>query len=133
MNKRQVAIHASYAPSTASISAKKITDKLSSNRIFIEEMERRGLTVEVIVGEIKRGMTEGMHPQHPDQPDNYNRRAYTDMAIRLYGSYAPTKLDVDIDHRQMTIELSPDTIRAIEKASKEIEEDEPIPEEFTPD
>lgn len=133
MNKRQSAIWAGYAPSTASISAKKITDKLSRNKIFIEEMERQGLTVEAIVGEIKRGMTKGMHPQHPDQPDNYNRRTYTDMAIKLYGGYAPAKLDVDIDHRQMTIEISADTMRRAIKASKEIEEDEPIPEEFMPD
>ena len=133
MNKRQAAIQAGYAPSTASISAKKITDKLSRNKIFIEEMERQGLTVEAIVGEIKRGMKEGMHPQHPDQPDNYNRRAYTDMAIKLYGGYAPSKLDVDIDHRQMTIEISADTMRRAIKAKKEIEKDEPIPEEFMPD
>jgi len=80
MNKRQAAIQAGYAPSTASIMAKRLTDRLACNRIFIEEMQRQGLTVEAIVGEIKRGMTEGMHPHYSDQPDNFNRRAYTDMA-----------------------------------------------------
>jgi len=55
-NKRQAAIQAGYAPSTASIMAKRITDKLSCNKIFIEEAHRQGLTVEAIIGEIKRGV-----------------------------------------------------------------------------
>ena len=74
MNKRQAAIQAGYAPATANIVAKKITDKLASNRHFIEEAHRQGLTVEAIIGELKRGVTEAMNPQHPDQPDNFNRR-----------------------------------------------------------
>ncbi len=95
LNKRQAAIQAGYAPSTASIMAKRLTDRLSCNRIFIEEAQRQGLTVKAVIGEIKRGMTEGMHSQHPDQPDNFNRRAYADMAVKIYGGgYAPTKLDV---------------------------------------
>lgn len=106
MNKRQAAIQAGYAPSTASIMAKKLTDRLTCNRIFIEEAQRQGLTVEAIVGEIKRGMTEATHPQYPDQPDNFNRRGYTDMALRIYGGYAPTKLDIKKDTREISYQIS---------------------------
>ena len=115
MNKRQAAIHAGYAPSTASLMAKKITDKISCNRIFIEEAHRQGLTVEAIVGEIKRGMTEAKHPQFPNQPDNFNRRAYTDMAVKIYGGYAPNKLDVREDSRDLVLVLTKDDIKALRK------------------
>jgi hypothetical protein len=106
MNKRQAAIQAGYAPSTASIMAKKLTDRLTCNRIFIEEAQRQGLTVEAIVGEIKRGMTEATHPQYPDQPDNFNRRGYTDMALKIYGGYAPAKLDIKKDTREISYQIS---------------------------
>jgi hypothetical protein len=108
MNKRQAAIQAGYAPSTASIMAKRLTDKLLCNRIFIEEMQRQGLTVEAIVGEIKRGMSEAVDPRYPDKPDNFNRRFYTDMAIKIYGGYAPTKFDIHKKSLGINIDLSPD-------------------------
>ena len=119
MNKRQAAIQAGYAPSTASIMAKRLTDRLSCNRIFIEEMQRQGLTVEAVIGEIKRGMTEGMHPQHPDQPDNFNRRAYTDMAVKLYGGYAPTKIDVQKESLEARYELTAKDIIRFDEYKRE--------------
>jgi|GEM_PF-3566960 len=106
MNKRQAAIQAGYAPSTASIMAKRLTDKITCNRISIEEAQRQGLTVEAIIGEIKRGMTEATHPQYPDQPDNFNRRGFTDMALRIYGGYAPAKLDIEKDISEISFEIS---------------------------
>lgn len=112
MNKRQAVIQAGYATSTASIMAKRITDKISSNKIFIEEAHRQGLTVEAIIGEVKRGMTEAVHPQFQNQPDNFNRRSYTDMAIKIYGGYAPNKLDVRQDSRELKIILTSDDIEA---------------------
>lgn len=96
----------------------------------MEEMHRQGLTVEAIVSEIKRGVTEGMHPHYSDQPDNFNRRAYTDMAIRLYGGYVPSKLDVDIDRRELKIEISPETLAAMKKGIKVIKSKTIIPDEF---
>jgi len=130
MNKRQAAIQAGYAPSAASIMAKKLTDRLSCNRIFIEEAQRQGLTIEAIIGEIKRGMTKAMHPQHPEQPDNYNRRAYTDMAVKIYGGYAPTKVDVYKDSQEFSVRLSIEEVRRIEEYTGEklIDENgQPIP------
>ena len=118
MNKRQAAIRAGYAPSTANIMAKRITDRLSCNRIFIEEAHRQGLTVEAIIGEIKRGMTEGMHPQFPNQPDNFNRRGYTDMAVKIYGGYAPNKLDIREDSREIVIVLTKEDIESIKKVEE---------------
>jgi len=97
MNKRESALNAGYSESCASVMATRITNRLEANTAFIEEMQDQGLTIDAIVKEIKRGMTESMHPQHPDQPDNYNRRAFADMAIKLYGGYAPSKVNVDID------------------------------------
>lgn len=115
MNKRQAAIQAGYAPATASLMAKKLTDRLACNRYFMEEAHRQGLTVEAIISELKRGVTESMHPLHPDQPDNYNRRGYTDLAMKLYGAYAPTKVDVDIQKQEVSIEITPEMIARLEK------------------
>ena len=115
MNKRQAAIQAGYAPSTASIMAKRLTDRLECNRIFIEEAQKQGLTVEAIIGEIKRGMTEAMHPLHQNQPDNFNRRAYTDMAMKMYGGYAPAKIDVHKESRELSFELSIETIKKLDE------------------
>ena len=113
MNKRQAAIQAGYAPSTASIMAKRLTDKITCNRIFIEEAQRQGLTVEAIIGEIKRGMTEATLPQYPGHPDNFNRRGYTDMALRIYGGYAPNKLDIRKDSMEVGLQITiEDQIRA---------------------
>ena len=87
MNQRQAALQAGYAPSTASVMASRITSKLSHNEIFLEEMERQGLTVEAVIDELKRGAFEAMHAQYPEQPDNFNRRHYLDMVLRLFGAY----------------------------------------------
>jgi hypothetical protein len=106
LNKRQAAIQAGYAPSTASIMAKRLTDKITCNRIFIEEAQRQGLTVEAIIGEIKRGMTEATLPQYPGHPDNFNRRGYTDMALRMYGGYAPNKLDIRKDTTEVGLKIT---------------------------
>jgi hypothetical protein len=128
MNKRQAAIQAGYAVSTASIIAKKLTDRLSCCQAFIEEMQRQGLTIEAIVGEIRRGMTEPVLPNHPDFPDNFNRRAYADMAIRLYGGYAPTKVDVKKESREDYFRVDIKTIRLAEEVTGEkiLDDDTPI-------
>lgn len=115
LNKRQAAIQAGYAPATASLMAKRLTDRLACNRYFMEEAHRQGLTVEAIVGELKRGVTEAMHPLRPDQPDNYNRRGYTDLAMKLFGAYAPNKVDLDIQKKDVTIELTPEMIDRLER------------------
>jgi len=119
MNKRQAAIQAGYAPATASLMAKRLTDKLACNRYFIEEAHRQGLTVEAIIRELKRGVTEAMHPLHPDKPDNYNRRGYTDLAMKLYGAYAPTKIDVDIEKKVATIVFTPEVIGRLERFNRQ--------------
>jgi len=128
MNKRQAAIQAGYAVSTASIMAKRLTDRLSCCQAFIEEMQRQGLTIEALVGEIKRGMTESVNPKHPDFPDNFNRRAYADMAIRLYGGYAPTKVDVKRESQESSVKLDITTIRLAEELTGEkiLDDDAPI-------
>ena len=45
------------------------------------------------------------------------------MAIKIYGGYSPTKLDVDINKREMTIEITPETIKRIEKCKRIMAED----------
>lgn len=132
MNKRQAAIQAGYAVSTASIMAKRLTDRLACNQAFMEEMHRQGLTIEAIVGEVKRGMTSAMNPQHPDQPDNYNRKGYADMAIRLYGGYAPTKVDVQKEQREESVMLDVRTVRIIKELTGE-DLREPAPRVMIPD
>jgi len=81
MNKRQAAIQAGYAPPTASIVAKTLTDKLSCNRIFLEECERQGLTVHAIVKELKRGVTTAMDPHKPKQPERMGNEIMNSQRI----------------------------------------------------
>jgi len=64
-------------------------------------------------------MTKAVHPGHPDQPDNFNRRAYTDMAIRLYGGYAPTKVDVQKAQREESVMLDARTVFMIKRVTGE--------------
>ena len=124
MNKRQAAIQPGYATSTASIMAKRLTDKITCNRIFIEEAQRQALTVEAIIGEIKRGMTEATLPQYPGHPDNFNRRGYTDMALRMYGGYAPNKLDIRKDTVELGLQITiEDQIKADKILAECIETD----------
>jgi hypothetical protein len=101
---------------------KKITDRLSCNRIFLEEAHKQGLTVEAIISELKRGVTKAMHPQHSDQPDNFNRRAYAEMALRLYNAFPPAKFD--IEQKETVIEISEDLIRRMERFQRIKEEAE---------
>ena len=119
MNKRQAAIQAGYASSTASIVAKKLTDRLACNKYFMEEAHRQGLTVEAIISELKRGVTEAMHALYPNQPDNYNRRGYTDLAMKLFGAYAPTKVDLDIQKKEATIVITPEIIERLERYERQ--------------
>jgi len=94
----------------------------------MEEMQRQGLTIPAIVAEVKRGMTEAVLPKQPDFPDNCNRRAYADMAIRLYGAYTPTKADVKKDSREDYVMVDIETIRFAEEHSGEkiLDDDTPI-------
>jgi hypothetical protein len=71
-------------------------------------------------------MTEAVHPQFPNQPDNFNRRAYTDMAIKIYGGYAPSKLDVRQDSRELKIILTSDDIEAMKEYKRMREEADEI-------
>ncbi len=121
MNKRQAAIQAGYSPATASLMAKRLTDKLECNRYFMEEAHRQGLTVEAIIRELKRGATEAMHPLRPDQPDNYNRRGYTDLAMKLFGAYSPTKVDLDVRKREYTIQITPEILERLERYERQRE------------
>jgi hypothetical protein len=113
LNNRQAAIQAGYAPSSASIMAKKLTDKLACNRAFIEECERQGLTIHAIIKELKRGVTRAMHPGNPLQPDNFNRKGYLDIALKLFGAYPPIKME--LDERRIEIQITPETLERIEK------------------
>jgi phage terminase small subunit len=119
MNKRQAAIQAGYSPATASLMAKRLTDKLACNRYFMEEAHRQGLTVEAIISELKRGVTKAMHPLRPDQPDNYNRRAFLDIAMRLFGAYAPTKIDMDIKKQEAKIIITPEILERLERYNRQ--------------
>ena len=94
----------------------------------MEEMQRQGLAIEAIVGEIKWGITEAVLLKHPDFPDNCNRRAYADMAIRLYGGYPPTKVDLKKDSREDYVMVDIETIRFAEEHSggKILDDDTPI-------
>ena len=119
MNKRQAAIQAGYAPATASLMAKRLTDKLECNRYFIEEAHRQGLSVEAIISELKRGVTKAMHPLHPDQPDNYNRRGYMDIAMKLFGAYAPTKIEMDVQKKEYKIVITPEIVERLERYNRQ--------------
>lgn len=60
-------------------------------------------------------MTEATLPQHPEHPDNFNRRGYTDMALRIYGGYAPSKLEIEKSTKEESFHVSIEQIRSAEK------------------
>ena len=45
------------------------------------------------------------------------------MAIKIYGGYSPAKLDVNIDKREIKIEITPDIIKRHEKCKRMMAED----------
>lgn len=116
MNNRKAAIHAGYAPSTASIMAKRIMDKLAGNRTYIEELERQGLTIPKLVAKHAE-LLEAMHPFRPDQLDNSTRLKAVEMAFKLWGVF-PSR-NKKISEAESYSELSIDGIRRAEKYSKE--------------
>ena len=116
MNKRQAAIQAGYAPSTASIMAKRIMDKLSGNRTYIEEMERQGLTLNKLVSKHVE-LLEAMHPFRPDQPDNATRLKAVEMAFKLWGAFPSRKKT--IHETEPFSELSIEDAKRVEKCLNE--------------
>jgi len=116
MNNRQAAIQAGYAPSTASIMAKKIMDKLSGDRTYLEELERQGLTIPKLVSKHAE-LLEAMHPFRPDQPDNATRLKAVEMAFKLWGAFPSRKKT--LPETEPCLELSIDDVKRAEKCSKE--------------
>lgn len=116
MNNRKAAIQAGYAPSTASIMAKRIMEELAGNRTYIEELERQGLTIPKLVSKHAE-LLEAMHPFRPDQPDNATRLKAVEMAFKLWGVF-PSR-NKKISEAETCFEPSIDEIRRAEKCSKE--------------
>ncbi len=45
------------------------------------------------------------------------------MALKIFGGYSPAKLDVDINQREIKIEITPDIIKRAEKFKRMMAED----------
>ena len=116
MNKRQAAIQAGYAPSTASIMAKRIMDKLSCNRDYVEEMERQGLTIPKLVSAHKE-LLKAMHPFCPDQPDNKTRLIAIEMAFKLWDVFPSRKKSIQETGTHQ--ELSIDDVKREQRSKEE--------------
>jgi len=116
MNKRQAAILAGYAPSTASIMAKRIMDKLSCNRDYVEEMERQGLTIPKLVSAHKE-LLQAMHPFCPDQPDSKTRLKAIEMAFKLWDAFPSQKKN--IQETETHQELSIDDVKREQRSKEE--------------
>ena len=56
------------------------------------------------------------HTQHPDHPDHFNRRGYVDMALRIYGGYAPSKFEIQKETREESLHISIEQKRSAEIA-----------------
>ena len=118
MKKGDAAEAAGLSRKSVSNIDRRIRNRMATNETFIEVMQENGLTVENLVGELKRGALQSKDARNPSQPDNFNRRFYLDMIFRLFGAYAPTKVDVDIEKREMKIDLTEDVISRIERATR---------------
>lgn len=110
-----IAKAAGYSDSAASRMGAKLGERLLGNPAFIEACQDLKLTPKDIMTEVKRGMTEAMNPAHPDMPDNSSRQKYADMAIKILGGYAPSQHNVDIERRELRIELSSKQVERIER------------------
>jgi len=60
-----------------------------------------------------------MDPHKPEQPDNFNRRGYTDIALKLYGAYPPMK--IELDQRKVEMHLTPEILANLRKVKGEEE------------
>jgi len=93
MNKRQSAIWAGYAPSTASIMAKRITDKLAGNKDFLEEMERQGLSISYIVKKLKE-LLDSLEPFYPVWPGNMAEISALELVIEILDFSPSQKVEI---------------------------------------
>jgi len=138
MNKRQSAIRAGYAPSTASIMAKRITDKLSGDKDFLKELERQGLSISYIVKKLKElldslepfypvwpGNMAEIRPFYPVWPGNMAEISALELVIEIL-DFSPSQ-KVEILKTVAPCELAVDDLRCPEKCLKKeapiIEED----------
>lgn len=124
MNKRQAAIQAGYAPSTASIMAKRITDKLSGDKDFLKELERQGLSISYIVKKLKE-LLDSLEPFYPVWPGNMAEISALELVIEIL-DFSPSQ-KVEILKTVAPCELAVDDLRCPEKCLKKeapiIEED----------
>lgn len=124
MNKRQSAIWAGYAPSTASIMAKRITDKLAGNKDFLEEMERQGLSISYIVKKLKE-LLDSLEPFYPVWPGNMAEISALELVIEIL-NFTPSQ-KIEILKTVAPCKLAADDLRCPEKCPKKeapiIEED----------
>jgi len=93
MNKRQSAIRAGYAPSTASIMAKRITDKLSGDKDFLKELERQGLSISYIVKKLKE-LLDSLEPFYPVWPGNMAEISALELVIEILDFSPSQKVEI---------------------------------------
>lgn len=84
---------AGYSLSNPSKAIQQIVESPNVNKIIRKEMIVQGQNVQYLVSKLGE-LLEAMHPYYRSQPDNKERRQTLDMAFKLVGGYAPTKIDI---------------------------------------
>jgi hypothetical protein len=84
--------------------------RLMTRKPLIAELEKMGVTDETIARVIAEGL-EARHPMRPKMPDHHARVKFVSEANRIFGNYAPTKIQTQ--ERIFNITLSAGDVKAL--------------------
>jgi hypothetical protein len=86
--------------------------RLMARKPIIALLEKKGVTDDKLAQVIADGL-EANHPMKPDLPDHHARIKFVSEANRIFGNYAPTK--IQSEERIFNINLSEEDVKALLK------------------
>jgi len=108
-SKKQTALKAGYAESTANVAGKEIEDRIANNEEFKKLMEEKGITDDYLIKKLKEGMNadvvktateKGMITDEKTYTDYSTREKYVKLTLETKGRLVhlhDTKIDYDTD------------------------------------
>lgn len=86
--------------------------RLMARKPIIDLLEKMGVTDETIAKVIAEGL-EARHPMRPKMPDHHARVKFISEANRIFGNYAPTK--IQSEERIYNISLSGELMKSLQE------------------
>ena len=86
--------------------------RLMVRKPIIAHLKKKGVTDEKIAKVMAEGLG-AMHPMRPKVPDHHARAKFVSEANRIFGNYAPTK--IQSDERIININLTEEDMKALQK------------------